>query len=225
MLLASEFLASSRGLIFISSSLLPDLGELTKSEGKKAEVIASFSYDNTLDETDGAMKSFQRRFSKNRGRASLIAYVLLSVAVIVGIVFNPKAVPLYFALAFSLLGLFYGVTDQKRTRKRVIKALEDMNPEEYRCTVYPDKIELETIIKPKANEVDLKIDEEADEEIITPLKTVFRLGEDLLNFSENDESLLLIYNRRQIYCFPKRCLTKDQEDKIRDFLVEKLEMD
>ena len=204
---------------------MPDLGKITKSEKKEAEPIAKFSYDNTLDETDGAMKSFQKRFSKKRGRASLIAYVLLSVAVIVGIVFNPKAVPLYFALAFCLLGLFYGVTDQKRTRKRVIKALEDMNPEEYCCTIYPEKIELETVIKPKVNEVDLKIDEEADEEIITPLKTVFKIGDDLLNFSENDESLLLIYNRRQIYCFPKRCLTKDQENKIRDFLVEKLEMD
>lgn len=207
---------------------MPDLAKMAdtdKKNKKEQEPIAKFSYDNTADETDGAMKSFQKRFSKKRGRASMIAYLLLSLAVIVGIVFNPTAVPLYFALAFCGFGLFYTLTDQKRTRKRVIKALEDMNPEEYCCTIYPEKIELETVIKPKVNEVDLKIDEEADEEIITPLKTVFRFGEDLLNFSENDESLLLIFNRRQIYCFPKRCLTTDQEDRIRDFLIEKLESD
>lgn len=203
---------------------MPDLAKMAQSEKKKEqEPIAKFSYDNTIDETDGAMKSFQKRFSKKRGRASIIAYLLLLVAVIVGIVFNPTAVPLYFALTFCAFGLFYSLTDQKRTRKRVIKALEDMNPEEYCCAIYPEKIELETVIKPKVNEVDLKIDEDADEEIITPLKTVFKFGEDLLNFSENDESLLLIFNRRQIYCFPKRCLTKDQEEKIRDFLIEKLE--
>ena len=203
---------------------MPDLAKIAKSEKKaEQEPIAKFSYDNTMDETDGAMKSFQKRFAKKRGRASLIAYILLTVAVGVGIVFNHTAVPLYFALAFCAFGLFYTATDQKRTRKRVIKALEDMNPEEYSCAIYPDKIELETVIKPKVNEVDLKIDEEADEEIITPLKTVFRFGEDLLNFSENDDSLLLIFNRRQIYCFPKRCLSKDEEDKIRDFLIEKLE--
>lgn len=201
------------------------MADTDKKNKKEQEPIAKFSYDNTADETDGAMKSFQKRFSKKRGRASMIAYLLLSLAVIVGIVFNPTAVPLYFALAFCGFGLFYTLTDQKRTRKRVIKALEDMNPEEYCCTIYPEKIELETVIKPKVNEVDLKIDEEADEEIITPLKTVFRFGEDLLNFSENDESLLLIFNRRQIYCFPKRCLTTDQEDRIRDFLIEKLESD
>lgn len=203
---------------------MPDINEITKSEKKKEkEPIARFSYDNTTDETDGAMKSFQKRFSKKRGRASIIAYALLTIAVTVGIVFNKNAVPLYFALAFCLFGLFISLTDQKRTRKRVIKALEDMNPEEYCCTIYPDKIELETIIKPKVNEVDVKIDEEADNEILTPLKTVFKFGEDLLNFSENEESLLLIFNRRQIYCFPKRCMSREQEDIVRDFLTEKLE--
>lgn len=205
---------------------MPDLNKTVKSEKKKEkEPIAKFSYDNTADETDGAMKSFQKRFSRKRGRASLIAYSLLTVAVAVGIVFNKNAAPLYFALAFCLFGLFITVTDQKRTRKRVIKALEDMNPEEYCCTIYPDKIELETIIKPKVNEVDLKIDEEVDDEILTPLKTVFKFGEDLLNFSENEESLLLIFNRRQIYCFPKRCMSREQEDIVRDFLIEKLESD
>lgn len=204
---------------------MPDLAKIAKSEKKekeKKEPIAKFSYDNTLDETDGAMKTFQRVFAKKRGRASVIAYFLLLVAIVVGIIFNNTAVPLYFALAFCAFGLYYSLTDRARTRKRVIRALSDMNPEEYCCTIYPDKIELETIIKPKVNEVDLKIDEEADEEIITPLKTIFKFGEDMLDYVENEESLLLVYNRRQIYCFPKRCLSKDDEEEVRDFLIEKL---
>ncbi|MDE6732257.1 MAG: hypothetical protein K2J77_05205 [Oscillospiraceae bacterium] len=205
---------------------MPDLSKMTSSEkNKNNEPIVKFSYDNTPDETDGAMKSFQKRFSKRRGSATIVAYSLLFVAVIVGIVFNPTAVPLYFAAAFCGLGLFYSLTDQRRTRKRVMKALEDMNPEEYCCAIYHDKIELETVIKPKVNEVNLKIDEDVDDEIITPLKTVFRFGEDLLNFSENEDSLLLIYNRRQIYCFPKRCLSAEDEETIRGFLIEKLESD
>lgn len=198
---------------------MPDLSN-TKSENKKSEEpIVKFSYDNTIDETDGAMKSFQKRFSQKRGRLSIIAYSLLSVAIIVGLVFNYNAVPLYFALACAAFGLYYSLTDQKRTRKRVIKALEDMNPEEYCCAVYRNRIEIETIIKPKENE---NVDEEGE---IAPLKTVFRFGDDLLNFSENESSLLLIFNRRQIYCFPKRCMSKEQEDTIRDFLFDKLESD
>lgn len=209
-------------MIFISS-LLPDLNKEQKA--KKGEPIASFSYDNTLDETDGAMKSFQQRFARKRSGLSIAAYSLLLLAVVIGIIMNPTAVPLYIALAFGILGMAYTLTDKKRTRKKIISALKDMNPEEYRCTIYPEKIELETIIKPKENEVDVKIDEEKDEKIITPLKTVFKFGDDLLNFAENEDSLLLIFNRRQIYCFPKRCLSKEQEDTVRDFLYKKLEVD
>lgn len=210
-------------MIVISSSLLPDLNK--EQAIKKGEPVASFSYDNTLDETDGAMKSFQQRFARKRSGLSVAAYSLLLLAVVIGIIMNPTAVPLYIALAFGILGMAYTLTDKKRTRKKIISALKDMNPEEYRCTIYPEKIELETIIKPKENEVDVKIDEEKDEKIITPLKTVFKFGDDLLNFAENEDSLLLIFNRRQIYCFPKRCLSKEQEDTVRDFLYKKLEVD
>lgn len=210
-------------MIVISSSLLPDLNKEQRSGA--GEPVASFSYDNTLDETDGAMKTFQQNFAKKSGKLSIAAYSLLSVAVVGGIILNPASVPLYLALAFCALGLAYTLTDKKRTRKKVLNALKDMNPEEYHCTIFPGKIELETIIKPKTDEVNVKIDEEADEEIITPLKTVFRFGDDLLNFCENEDSLLLVFNRRQIYCFPKRCLTKEQEDTVRDFLYKKLETD
>lgn len=203
--------------------MLPDL---SKDQAKKiGEPVASFSYDNTLDETDGAMKSFQQRFTKKRSGLSVAAYSLLLLAVVIGIVLNPTAVPLYIALVFGILGMAYTLTDKKRTRKKIISALKDMNPEEYRCTIYPEKIEVETVIKPKENEIGVKIDEEKDEEIITPLKTVFKFGDDLLNFDENEDSLLLIFNRRQIYCFPKRCLSREQEDAVRDFLYKKLETD
>lgn len=185
--------------------------------------MVSFSYDNTLDETDGAMKSFQQRFSGKRGGLSVAAYSLLLLAVVIGIILNPSNMVLYFALLIGIMGLFYTLTDKSRTRKKIIKALKDMNPEEYCCTIYPEKIELETVIKPKENEVGVNVDEANDEKIITPLKTVFKFGDDLLNFDENDDSLLLIFNRRQIYCFPKRCLTKEQEETVRDFLYKKLE--
>lgn len=202
---------------------MPDFENEKKSEAN--EPIVKFSYDNTNEETDGALKSFQQRFQSKRGKLWVAAYSIFTAAIIVAIVFNPTSIVLYLALAFCLFGLVYNITDKKRTRRKILEALGDMNPEEYICTIYPDKIELETIIKPKINEVDFKIDEETDDEILTPLKTVFKFGDDLLNFSENADSLLLFFNRRQIYCFPKRCLTKDQEDTIREFLNDKLERD
>ena len=154
--------------------------------------------------------------------SAIAAYSLITAAVIVSIVINPTSVFAYAALLFCAVGLIYSITDRSRARRRTIDALRDMNPEEYTAAFYNDKIEIDTVIKPKANEVRVKIDEQADDEAISPLKTTFMIGDDLLEFIENDESLLLVFNRQQIYCFPKRCLSVEQEDKVRDFLTEKL---
>lgn len=61
-------------MIFISNGLLPDLngGEmngLNEETVKNDEPIIKFSYDNTLDEIDGAMKA-SRPGSRARGTYS-----------------------------------------------------------------------------------------------------------------------------------------------------------
>lgn len=188
----------------------------------ESEVLISFSYDNTLEEIDGAMLTFQQTFARKKGLFPIIAYGFFTLAVVVAIFLNPTSILAYAALMFCGFGFFYSITDKKRTRKKTLEALKDMNPEEYRASFFCDKIELETLIKPKENEVNLKIDEEADEEIISPLKSIFIFGTDMLDFAENDESLLLVYNKRQIYCFPKRCLAAEQEEQVRNLLTEKL---
>lgn len=211
-------------MICISNGILPDLGDLNEDKQPKKEEtpLFEFSYDNTLEEIDGAMKSFQSRFKNRRHTLSVAAYSVIGVAVIAAIIMNPEQFFAYAALIFCLVGLFYSLTDKKRARAKTIEALRDMNPEDYKATFYGDRIEIETLIKPKENEVHVKIDEEADDEIISPLKTTFIPGSDLLEFIENDESLLLIFNRQQIYCFPKRCLSVEQEGAVRDYLTNRL---
>lgn len=211
-------------MICISNGILPDLGDLNEDKQPKKEEtpLFEFSYDNTLEEIDGAMKSFQSRFKNRRHTLSVVAYAVIGAAVIVAIIMNPEQFFAYAALIFCLVGLFYSLTDKKRARAKTLEALRDMNPEDYKATFYGDRIEIETLIKPKENEVHVKIDEEADDEIISPLKTTFIPGSDLLEFIKNDESLLLIFNRQQIYCFPKRCLSVEQEGAVRDYLTNRL---
>ncbi len=211
-------------MICISNGILPDLGDLNEDKQPKKEEtpLFEFSYDNTLEEIDGAMKSFQSRFKNRRHTLSVVAYAVIGAAVIVAIIMNPEQFFAYAALIFCLVGLFYSLTDKKRARAKTLEALRDMNPEDYKATFYGDRIEIETLIKPKENEVHVKIDEEADDEIISPLKTTFIPGSDLLEFIENDESLLLIFNRQQIYCFPKRCLSVEQQGAVRDYLTNRL---
>lgn len=228
-------------MIDISNGLLPDLKaeELENKEKtkKNQKIIAEFSYDNTLEETDDAMKTFQKSFSSKRGKLSIVAYSLLAVAAIVAIVFNSTQgfnvtqIVLYFALAFCSFGLYYSLTEKKRMRRKVLETLKNMNPEDYHCTIFDNKIEIETIIKEK-EEIPEKTENETEEnvensEVIEekdeqPIKSVFKFGEDMLDFIESDMSLLLILARRQIYCFPKRCLSDEQQSAIRDFLTKKL---
>lgn len=221
-------------VIDISNGLLPDLKaeELEKKEKtkKQQKIIAEFSYDNSLEETDDAMKTFQKSFSSKRGKLSIFAYSLLGAASIAAIVFNPTQFVLYFALLFCALGLFYTLTEKKRMRKKVIETLSRMSPEDYHCKIFDNRIEIETVIKTLENSektaeedaenVDFSQSGENKED--EPIKSVFRFGEDMLDFLESDMSLLLILARRQIYCFPKRCLSDEQQSTIRDFLTKKL---
>ncbi len=237
-------------VIDISNGLLPDLkaAELEKKEKtkKQQKIIAEFSYDNSLEETDDAMKTFQKIFSSRRGKLSIVAYSLLAVSAIVAIVFNTTQgfnvtqIVLYFALAFCSFGLYYSLTDKKRMRRKVLETLKGMSPEDYYCRIFDNRIEIETVIKKPevpeneektaeeevsedvGNEENTEETENAAEKEDEPIKSVFRFGEDMLDFIESDMSLLLILARRQIYCFPKRCLSDEQQNVIRDFLTEKL---
>lgn len=211
--------------------------ELANKEKKKKNqrIIADFSYDNSLEETDDALKTFQKRFSSKRGKLSVIAYSLLAAAAIAAIIFNPTQIVLYISLAFCIFGLVYTLTDKKRMRSRVIDTLSKMKPEDYHCTIYDDKIEIETIIRENENNFADEKSTQAEENVenpdniedneekpVEPIKSVFKFGEDMLDFIESERSLLLILARRQIYCFPKRCLSEEQQSEIRDFLTKKL---
>lgn len=168
------------------------------------------------------MKTYQQRFKNRKTVFASIAYTVLTIGVAVAIVLDPKNILAYGALLFCAWGLYYSLTDKKRTRKKTIEALKDMNPEDYKASFFEDRAEIETLVREKSNEISFKIDEEADENIISPLKNVFKFEDDILDFLENDEALLLIYNKRQIYCFPKRCLSTEQENMLRDFFERKL---
>ena len=169
------------------------------------------------------MTTFQQNFGRKRSFIlSIAAYSLFVIAAVVAIIANPSQILAYGVVIICIIGILYTFTDKKRKRNKIIEALKDMNPEEYTASFFEDRIEIDTVIKPKKKEVGVTIDEEADTENIAPTVSVFRPKTDMLDFLENDDSLLLITDRRQIYCFPKRCLTGQQEELLRDYLSEKL---
>lgn len=206
----------------MGNSLLPDL-KAEQNTKKKSEVLVEFDFDNTNDEVDGAMKTFQYNFASKKGILSIAAYSLLLVAVVVMLVINPAMYVLYAALLVCLGGLFLAVTAKKRMRKKVIQALDSMDPETYHCRLYSEKIEIETIIKPREKsdgDNDTEIDAEEKEEA-KPVMSVYDFNSGYLDFAENHDSYLLVVARRQFHCFPKRCLTEEQRDVFKKTLSEK----
>lgn len=201
------------------AGLLPDFSN--ESTAKEQEILLQFKYDNTLEEIDGAMATFQQKYTGKKHTIMIVAYSILVVAAIVLIIMDHQNFLPYCALIFCLFSLYMTLTDRKRMRKKIIEAIKDTNPEEYTAFVYDDKIEIETVILPKEDKSD-EVNEETDS--IAPVKNVFIFGTDMLDFAENDDSLLLIVARRQSYCFPKRCLNKEQQEKLRNILKEKTEM-
>ena len=202
------------------AGLLPDFSN--ENTAKQQEILLQFSYDNTLEEIDGAMETFQQKYTGKKHKIMIIAYSLLTVAAIVLIIMDHKNVLPYMALIFCLFSLYMNLTDRKRMRRKIIEAIKDTDPEDYTAAVYSDKIEIDTIIRHK-QETEIS-DTDEDAEKVVPVKNVFLFGVDMLDFAENDNSLLLIVARRQTYCFPKRCLTQEQAEQLRSLLKEKTEM-
>lgn len=207
----------------MANSLLPDLG--AEQSKKKANIVAEFDYDNTNSEVDGAMKTFQYKFSSKRGVLAIVAYSLLLIAAVVMVILNPTMYFVYAAILICAGGLFLSVTAKKRMRKKVIQALDSMDPETYHCRLFDDKVEIETIIQPKeateAADSEANDDQPEEKPENKPIMSVFSFKEDTLDFAENRDSMLLVVARRQFYCFPKRCMTEEQQNIVRDHLSEK----
>ncbi|MBP1544399.1 MAG: hypothetical protein J6A16_09915 [Oscillospiraceae bacterium] len=210
--------------MILISGLIPDFSSEAAEIKESKRILMQFQYDNTLEEIDSAMKSFQQKFSGKKHTILLIAYSILTVAAIVLVILDYKNVLPYIALLFCGFNLYYNLTDRKRMRKKVIEAIKETNPEDYTAVIYDDKIEIDTIIKPKEDE-NIDSDDIGDEtQEIVPIKSTFIFGQDMLDFAENDVSLMLIVARRQTYCFPKRCLSKEQQDELRNILKEKTDV-
>lgn len=213
----------------MANSLLPDLGVDLKKKKKGEDIIAEFDYDNKNNEVDGAMRTFQQKFSSKRGILSIVAYAFLLVAAIVLVILNPTMYFVYAAILVCAGGLFLSLTAKKRIRKKVIEALDKMDPETYHCRIFSDKVEIETLIRKKSaekaesgtNDDSADADEKPAEEN-APIMSVFKFGEDMLDFAENKDSFLLVVARQQFYCFPKRCLSEEQQNVVRDHLSKKL---
>lgn len=206
----------------MANSLLPDLNTEQKTKSDNTGIIAEFDYDNTNAEVDGAMKTFQYKFSSKRWIMSVVGYSVLLAAAVVMVILNPEMYVVYAAILVCAGGLFLSLTSKRRMRKKIIQALDSMDPETYHCRIFPDKIEIKTIIQPKEKPAE-NIDG-GSESVPEPVMSVYDFKTGFLDFAENHDSFLLVVARKQFHCFPKRCLSEEQCETVRKTLSEKTRM-
>lgn len=204
-------------MIYISNGIYPDLSSSQEAE----KPILTIQYDNTLEETEIALKAYQTRFNRTKNILYTIAYSFLIVASVFLIITNSTSIFGYIALALCAAFLYHVWSNPARVRKRIIDALKDIKQETYTASFFDNRMEINTIIEEEENEVKVKIDEEADDENIAPVVSVYTYGVERLDYVETDEALMICAAKRNIYCFPKRCLTAAQEEKLREILTEK----
>ncbi len=212
----------------MANSLLPDLKAEQAEQKAKSDggIIAEFDYDNTNAEVDGAMKTFQYKFSSKRWIMSVVGYSVLLAAAVVMVILNPEMYVVYAAILVCAGGLFLSLTSKRRMRKKVIQALDSMDPETYHCRIFPDKIEIKTIIQQKEKPAEDIGDETEDGSgpVPEPVMSVYDFKTGFLDFAENHDSFLLVVARKQFHCFPKRCLSTEQCETVRKTLSEKTQM-
>lgn len=188
------------------SSLLPNQDN-EETKAKNAPIL-TFSYDNTSAETEEAIRTFRKMFGSKRGWIMTAAYIVMLVAAVVLLVFNPKQPVLYLAVGLCVVFLTLTVSAPSRRRKKLVKRIESMPPEDYVCELFSDKVIIKTFIREKDGQP-----VENPEPIIQLLP--FR-GEYLMDFAENDSAVLLFVNGSTFFCFPKRCLSKEQTETLLD---------
>lgn len=194
------------------------------------ELLLKIKYDMTLDEIGKGFKLFQKKYQFKKSLIFTFVYLIalgLGVDFIIGNITNFYG---YVLIGLSLGMIFYTWYKPVLIRKKLIATISSLAEETYISEFYRDRIKITTVIEEPVIEEKETQTEEADEpsedepeeqekqeEVVTNLY----FGSDYLDALENEEMFLLFVNRQLIYIYPKRCLTEDEQTKLREILTEK----
>ena len=78
-------------------------------------------------------------------------------------------------------------------------------------------LQLDEILQTDSPAKDEPHEEEEQEEVVTNLY----FGSDYLDAMENEQMFLLFVNRQNIYIFSKKCLSEEEQNKLREIFTEK----
>ena len=196
------------------------------------EKLLQIEYSMNLDEISDGFKLFQRKYQLKRTILFTIVYV---IALILGIDFLIRDINNFYGyvlVGLSLGLIFYAWYKPVLIRRKMISTISSLAEETYISEFYKDKIKITTRIMPEdeanpdenseaveKSDAEQNYGEESqkEEDVVTTLY----FGSDYLDALENENMFLLFVNKRLIYIYPKRCLSDEEQDKLREILKEK----
>lgn len=198
----------------------------------KIETI-KISYDNTNEEIEQAYKRFIRKYTLRRSILFSVVYLIAAGLGLDLMIVNPSQIYGYLVFVIGLAMLFSLWARPYFARKKLIRTLSGFSRETYTAEFFKDRIEVQTTILPDEETEtvavtpygvmtvgeDVEIPEE--KEIKQPEKTVISLAENTLDSDETEGLFMLYMNRSQIYIFPKRCLSDEQNTALSAYFDDK----
>lgn len=201
------------------------------------ERLLKVSYDMELSEIGEGFKLFQKKYQLKRTIIFTIVYAIAAVLGIDMIIRNPQNFYGYLLIGLGIGLIFMQWYRPVMIRKKLLNTLSSMTQETYETEIFSDRIQITTRVLAEENkEAETESAEEnAEEEISTEESTeaeetevqeeavvsTFFFGSDLLDAMENEKMFLLFVNRSLIYIYPKRCLTDEEQDTMREIFTDK----
>ncbi len=197
------------------------------------ELLLKIKYSMTLDEIGEGFSLFQKKYQFKR---NIIYTVVYLIALVLGVDFVIRDNANFYG--YLLIGIAAGMTfltwyKPVMIKRKLLATLSSLSEETYISEIYSDRIVITTVIQQdesadseEAGEDKSAVSEQAgnsEEKQSEPTEDVTELffGSDYIDALENDKMFLLFVNRRLIYLYPKRCLTDEEQERIRGILTEK----
>ncbi len=171
--------------------------------------LTSFEFDISIKEEEQAFILFQKKYVYKRNVIKSIGFGLLAVAFIVSIFRDPKQAINYFLLAVCAAAIVLIWYNNRHIRKTLMEALKILEDDRYRFSLYDDRFVIETIVSEEEQKAE-------DFEPIEPQE--MKLDDPMLDAAEQDDKFVLIVRKATIYVLPKRCMSQQDIENVREKL-------
>ncbi|MCH5325210.1 MAG: YcxB family protein [Eubacterium sp.] len=207
------------------------------------EKLLEIKYSMTLDEISDGFMQFWKKYQLKR---TIIFSAVYVIALILGadmIIRNSSNFYGYVIVGLAAGMTFYSWYKPFQIRNKMLSTLSSLAEETYITEIYPSELRITTHIVDETEDENAEASEGDDGQTESPPEqaetepqaeelenavpaedyevSVYRFGMDLMDATETEDTFLLFVNKRLIYIYPKRCLSDDEQDKLREILKDK----